>query len=261
MNENNWNVNVNESYAAGSYPEYGPRAIFGASGVYTSSASASATGSPSPTPPPKGSIPNAGAIPGGVIGGIAAISFTVTAAFLYLRRRPRAPSAEYVGTGASQPHMDDASRPLSDGGTLSGSPVTIRFYTRMTQLLSWGNLAQPPDMFHQVSTSSQIRPGNTLAAWPPRRPLPRTQGLSRLSHACLITAFEANRVARVWDGSHCFFLLSPNAIGSGVIFSLGYYRCPARTGQNLRPLRDRDVLYVHHFLTPIQHSQALTSSL
>jgi hypothetical protein len=131
----------------------------------------------------------------------------------------------------------------------------------MTQLLSWGNLAQPPDMFHQVSTSSQIRPGNTLAAWPPRRPLPRTQGLSRLSHACLITAFEANRVARVWDGSHCFFLLSPNAIGSGVIFSLGYYRCPARTGQNLRPLRDRDVLYVHHFLTPIQHSQALTSSL
>jgi hypothetical protein len=170
--------------------------------VYTSSASASSTGSPSRTPPPKGSSANTGAIASGVVGGIAAISITVAAGFLYLRLRSRAPSTEFAGTGASQPHMDDASRSLSDGGTVapspsSGSPVTMRFYVRIlapcvapvcphvplapslfphprdpNDPTTFPGCPDPRslDTLPQVSTSSQIGSGST---WPPRRPLPR----------------------------------------------------------------------------------------
>jgi hypothetical protein len=76
-------------------PEYGPGAIFGPSGVYTSaisSAGASSTGSPSLTAVPKGSSSNVGAIAGGVVGGIAMVSI-VAGAIFYLRRRSRSSMA------------------------------------------------------------------------------------------------------------------------------------------------------------------------
>ena len=103
QNENNWNTN--ESYTAGGEhppfcslfsgrnrlpptlhidnPGYGPGAMSGASGMYTSSARASSTGLPSPTllPSPKGGSPNAGAIAGGVVGGIVVVSIAIAAIF------------------------------------------------------------------------------------------------------------------------------------------------------------------------------------
>jgi len=105
-NENHWNAN--KSYAAGDTPEYGPGAIFGASGVYTSSASAS------PTPSqlaPSHSGGHGGAIAGGVIGGIAIISIISLAAIFYLRR------------GRSEPILDDGEVAPS-----SVSPTTMKFY-------------------------------------------------------------------------------------------------------------------------------------
>ncbi|KAI0268456.1 hypothetical protein BGY98DRAFT_1138715 [Russula aff. rugulosa BPL654] len=83
QSENDWNAN--ESYTAGDSPEYGPGAIFGASGVYTSSASTSSvttsSASASSTVPPKHSHSGShvGAIVGGVIGGIAFIFIVVAA--------------------------------------------------------------------------------------------------------------------------------------------------------------------------------------
>jgi hypothetical protein len=106
-------------------PEYGPGAIFGASGVFTSSASASSTGSPPTTPPPNGSGSNTGAIVGGVVGGIAVVSIAVVAIF-YLRQRSWAPSARSAGLDAFQPHMDEIPRPLSDRGTVGPSSPSIR---------------------------------------------------------------------------------------------------------------------------------------
>ncbi|KAI0264830.1 hypothetical protein BGY98DRAFT_939727 [Russula aff. rugulosa BPL654] len=89
--ENDWNAN--ESYTAGDSPEYGPGAIFGASGVYTSSASTSSvttsSASASSTVPPKHSHSgsHAGAIVGGVIGGIAFIFIVVAAICLWVLYR------------------------------------------------------------------------------------------------------------------------------------------------------------------------------
>ena len=170
QNENRWNPN--KSYSVGGEdrahlpflllpsslrvltplllidtPELVPGAILGppsASVAPTSSplaSSSTATSSTSPMISPTTSIvvghsSNSGAIAGGVVGGIAVISIVVAAVFLYLRRRPRAPSAEFVGTGTSQSPIHDTSRPLSDGGTvasssLSGSPLAMRFYVRI----------------------------------------------------------------------------------------------------------------------------------
>jgi len=163
-NENQWNAN--ESYAAGSYPEYGPGAIFGASGVYTSSASASSTGSPTPTAPPKGSSSNTGAIVGGVVGGVAVISIAVAAIF-YLRQRSRAPSARSAGFDAFQPHMDEIPRPLSDGGTVGPSSPSIR--TKFSDVpndqttLQWYAGPHSVDIPPPGTTSSHIGSGSNLA--------------------------------------------------------------------------------------------------
>ncbi|KAN0119078.1 hypothetical protein V8E52_004525 [Russula decolorans] len=67
------------SYVAGDNPEYGPGAIFGASGVYTSSASASASSTASSTSSHSGG--HVGVIAGGAIGGMAIISIAVAAIF------------------------------------------------------------------------------------------------------------------------------------------------------------------------------------
>ena len=99
-------------------PEYGPGAIFGASGVYTSFASASSTDYPIPI----AGAPNPGAILGGLVGGLAVVSIGVAAIF-YLRRRLRASSARSAGTDAFQPHMDEIPRTPSDGETVGSSSI------------------------------------------------------------------------------------------------------------------------------------------
>ena len=67
---------------------------------------------------------NTGAIVGGVVGGVAAISIAVAVIFFYLRRRrSRAPSAAAPGVGASQPPMDEIKQPLTDEGTNTGSSL------------------------------------------------------------------------------------------------------------------------------------------
>jgi len=168
-NENDWSPN--KSYAAGGYPEYGPGAFFGASGVYTSSASAS-TGSPSPTA--KGSRSKAGPIAGGVLGSIAIVSMAVAAIF-YLRRRSRASSARSAGFGAFQPHMDGISGPLSDGGTAGPSSPSIR--TKFSDVPNDQTMFQWYAGPHSVdnpppgSPPSHIGPGGNLAT-----SLPQTRG-------------------------------------------------------------------------------------
>ena len=148
QNENLWNPN--KSYSAGGEhllpsifapsflrvltplplidePELAPGAILYPSG--SSVASPSSTSSTSPVP--AGHSPNSGAIAGGVVGGLAVISITVAAVFLYLRRRSRAPSAVF-DIDTSQPLMDDTRWPRDTGAdlqlaSLSGSPATMRF--------------------------------------------------------------------------------------------------------------------------------------
>jgi hypothetical protein len=108
-------------------PEYGPGAIFGASGVYTSGAStssASASSTASSTPSHSGG--HAGAIAGGVIGGIAIISIAGAAIFYLRRRRSQAASAG-VDYHASQPTLND----VTVAQPSPGSPQTMKFYVRV----------------------------------------------------------------------------------------------------------------------------------
>ena len=105
-------------------PEYGPGAIFGASGVYTSSASASSSGSPSLTPS-KGRSSSAGPIASGVVGGIAVFSIAV-AAIIYLLRHSKAQSARPAVFDGFQTHKDEIPRPLSDEGMVERSSPSVR---------------------------------------------------------------------------------------------------------------------------------------
>jgi hypothetical protein len=86
---------------------------------------------------------NTGAIVGGVIGGIAAISIAAAAIFFYLRRRrSRARSAATPGVGASRPPVDEIKQPLTEVGTITGSTLPgtspgspappMRFYVRVS---------------------------------------------------------------------------------------------------------------------------------
>jgi hypothetical protein len=98
---------------------------------------------------------------------------------------------------SAQPHMDDASRPLSDRimvaqSSLSGSPVTMRFYVRILAphvALVCPHVLPPPLFLHpQDPNDPTTYPGNRWtcllmdlhlrrsdpeAPWPPRRPRPR----------------------------------------------------------------------------------------
>lgn len=81
-----------------------------------------------------------GAIAGGVVGGVAAISIAVVAVFFFLRRqRSKAPPSTYAVGGVPQPQMDEYRQPLSDDGTgayvpssAPGTPVTsMKLYVRI----------------------------------------------------------------------------------------------------------------------------------
>jgi len=95
--------------------------------VFSGSSSTAFTGTSTPT-----SSSNAGAIAGGVIGGIAFISIAALAVFYFLRRqRRKTPSVTYPVDGVPQPQMEEFQQPLSDDGTgtyvppsAPGTPVT-----------------------------------------------------------------------------------------------------------------------------------------
>ena len=137
-------------------PELAPGAVL-ASGA---TVSASATGPVSPhstvpdkfssgTPAPThtGSSTNVGAIAGGVVGGVVAISIAAAAiVFFFMRRqRPQAPSAALPGVGPYQQPMDEIQRPLTDyetytssvpASSLPGTPIVpMRLYVRAFVLL------------------------------------------------------------------------------------------------------------------------------
>ncbi|KAI0275682.1 hypothetical protein BGY98DRAFT_991473 [Russula aff. rugulosa BPL654] len=112
--ENNWNPD--ESYNAGDTPEYGPGAIFGASGASSSSTAP-------PTHSHSGS--HAGAIAGGIIGGITIISITIAAILFCIRRRSSQAASADVGASLLMPN---------DGTVMTvtqpslGPPLTMRIY-------------------------------------------------------------------------------------------------------------------------------------
>ncbi|KAI0270212.1 hypothetical protein BGY98DRAFT_268172 [Russula aff. rugulosa BPL654] len=115
-NENFWDFN--KSYATGDSPEIGPGTVLGASGSSVS-VSASTTGSSNTgtSLPVREHSSNAGAIAGGVIAGIAAISILVAALLFYLRRRRSLePIVVFEGDGAR--HMDQVQLPMSDQWTV-----------------------------------------------------------------------------------------------------------------------------------------------
>ena len=143
-------------------PEVAPGVLLGASGAtvtatgsgaqsphITSSASSAGTGdssSPHPTSASTGgSSSNIGAIVGGAVGGVAAISIAVAAIFFFLRRqRPQAaPAVAAPGFGAFQPPMDEIQRPLTTDdvsymassqtvSSMPGTPVaSMRLYVRV----------------------------------------------------------------------------------------------------------------------------------
>ena len=105
------------------------------------SSSSSVRGSSTATPIPTGGhSSNAGAIAGGVVGGIAAISLIVAGLFFYRRRRRLlASSAVPVSPGGGSSNafspMDQVPLPISDHGTLASSiPDTtspMRTYVRV----------------------------------------------------------------------------------------------------------------------------------
>jgi hypothetical protein len=140
--ENVWNFN--ESYATGGEnslpflppvtvscmcftfidsPEHGPGTVLGASSPSVSASASNtlantASSSTSTSIPVKGHSSNGGAIAGGIIGGIAAISIVVTALLFYLRQRhSSSPVVVFEGDGAR--HMDQAQFPMSDQGVLA----------------------------------------------------------------------------------------------------------------------------------------------
>ena len=82
---------------------------------------------------------NTGAIAGGVVGGVAAISIAVAVIFFYLRRRRlRAMSAAAPSIGASKSPMDEINQPLTEEGTNTGSSLPgtpgapMRLYVRVS---------------------------------------------------------------------------------------------------------------------------------
>lgn len=130
-------VNVSHPPILIDSPELAPGTLLGPSGATVSvtgsgshgtstSSGDSSTGVPTPTPTKKSS--NTGAIVGGVVGGVAAISIGAFGVvfFLLRRKRSQAPTAA-PGFGASQPPMDEIQRPLTDEGmyTASSLPGTV----------------------------------------------------------------------------------------------------------------------------------------
>ncbi|KAI0275684.1 hypothetical protein BGY98DRAFT_991499 [Russula aff. rugulosa BPL654] len=169
-NENDWNANGSQAY--GDTPEYGPGAIFGASGVYTFSAStssastssaitSSASASSSSTAPPTHSHSgsHAGTIAGGTVGGIVIISITIAAIlFCIRRRRSQATSADVdaslltpndgTGTTVTQPSL--------------GPPLTMKLYdpndpTTYPDIASVSQVPSPSTQGGSGSTPSDMQ--------------------------------------------------------------------------------------------------------
>jgi hypothetical protein len=117
---NTWDASA--AFQAGDKPEYGPGTFFGPNSITVPTTTTTPT--PSFTGHSSGSggkSSNAGAIAGGVVGGIAAFSVAV-AVILYLRgRRSRMVSA---GIEASQPMLNNGMVTQSS----TGSPLTMKFY-------------------------------------------------------------------------------------------------------------------------------------
>jgi len=179
--ENSWNVN--KSMAIGDSPEIGPgETISGLSASASTTAQSTGT-SPNPTvfsgassasasrtPTPTKSSSNVGAIAGGVVGGVAAISIAVVAVFFFLRRqRAKAPSSTYAVGGMPQPQMDEYRQPLSDDGTgtyippsTPGTPVTsMKLYDPSDPTTFPGY--QPSGPGSDVTTPPPFSPYNTGA--------------------------------------------------------------------------------------------------
>ena len=133
-------------------PEYGPGAIFGASGVSTattstrtssastSSASTSSAGIPPTAPPtvtPSQSKSHTGVIVGGVVGGIVALGVIIATLFFYLQwRRTRLLQVADVASGASQPMLSDTTvttvtQPSPGPPIIPPAPQTLTLYVRV----------------------------------------------------------------------------------------------------------------------------------
>ena len=121
------------------------------------------------------------AIVGGVIGGIAAITIIIVAIF-YLRRRRSlglSKSAESTGIDASQPHMDEISRPAA---TMKLYVSYVFVNPRLSVFITYSNFSLFPcaknpddpttfpgyqdnaqlDVPPQVPTSSHVESGSNL---------------------------------------------------------------------------------------------------
>ena len=151
--------NVNQSYAVGGAnplsslppltlshlhltfldsPEIAPGTLLGPSGPSSASSTSptstsSSTSSNSATPVPiRSHSSNTGAIAGGVVGGLAAISIAIAALLYYLRGRqtptPPAPTAIDERPSGFNSLMDQVPRSMSGHGTISSDPSMPRFY-------------------------------------------------------------------------------------------------------------------------------------
>ncbi|KAI9436123.1 hypothetical protein F5148DRAFT_25456 [Russula earlei] len=187
--EDNWNNN--KSFAVGDSPEIGPGALIGNPSGSTSTARTGTitAGSPSntntgsnsslPTPSPTGSSSNTGAIAGGVVGGIAAISIAALAMFFYFRRRgTHEPSSTTAVGNSSQPYMGQIQPSLADEETvvpssLPGTPVTpMKLYdpNDPTTFPGYQPVAQTLGAPMQVPVAPYVGTGNTLANMQISRP-------------------------------------------------------------------------------------------
>jgi len=168
-------------------PEVLPGALIGdssgtgtAAGATATRSSPAPTGSSSPTStsPPSQHSSNVGAIAGGVVGGVAAISIAAAAIFFYLRRQhPKAPPASYITDVASQPPMDEVRQPLSQEGAFpptSSSPGSpMRLYVRVFFWSSLqSHLCSCRAFFLGVLRTRTIRPRTLGTKGPPRRTTP-----------------------------------------------------------------------------------------
>jgi hypothetical protein len=127
-----------------------------------------------------------GAIAGGVVGGVAAVSIAAVALFFFLRRQhPKAPSSTYGVGGMPQPQMDEYRQPMSDDGTgtyvapsAPGTPVTpmklyVRIFVPSSDLCShvgFFSCAQDPNDPSTFPGYRQSGPGSDVTTPPPFSP-------------------------------------------------------------------------------------------
>ncbi|KAH9955848.1 hypothetical protein BC827DRAFT_827384 [Russula dissimulans] len=171
--DRNWSSS--QAFAVGDTPEVAAGAVISpgstssASTVTSGSSTAPnpSTTSPYPTPPSPSPThqSNAGAIAGGVVGGIAAASIAGLAAYYYLRRRRRQkerPSSDSVEFDPSEPHMGEAGQPPTDDGTPI-APMKLYDPNDPTTFPGYQPTAETLAAPGQVPILSHTGAGNTLA--------------------------------------------------------------------------------------------------